>query len=134
MAVFLNSKTCCSYLTINQGIYQNGVEKCNCEICDLEFESLEALKDHKWEHQDGSFKCCPHCDYKHESLYLLKCHLESKHSEKYEKKYSCEVCEKTFAFEITCNKHKRKTHPKGNQEHVCHICGHSAHSKIAYFQ
>ena len=104
----------------------------NCEICGLQYKSE---KDHNMKHQDGNSKCCPHCDYKHEKWWGLRNHLENRHSEKYEKKYSCDLCGKTFAFEANFKKHEKHGHLAADaKEHVCHICGFSTRSRSSYFQ
>ena len=101
----------------------------SCDICLLEFETSEILKDHKWAHLDGKLKCCPYCDLKTEHLYTLKFHIDRKHSDKLEAKFSCEICKKTFIFEASCRKHTKRIHLDNLQENVCHVCGFSTKSK-----
>ena len=106
------------------------LEQTSCDMCNLSFSSSKALKDHMLEHQDGKYKCCPHCSVKFEDWGRIRLHIDRKHPEHGEKKYSCDQCGKTFIFEASCREHKRKRHPKNQQEHVCHICGFSTMSKL----
>ena len=107
-----------------------GLDKTTCDVCNFQCTSVEELKNHKLEHQDGKFKLCFYCDFKIEDWIRLRFHIDRKHPEHGEKKYSCEICGKCFIFEQSCREHKRKRHPKNTQEHVCHICGFSTKSKL----
>ena len=102
-------------------------QKAVCDICNCESESLDALKGHKLEHQDGIFKCCMYCKYTNKHWNLLKIHLDRKHPQHGEKKYSCDECEKSFIFDVSCKSHKKIVHSKSEdtQQKVCHICGFS---------
>ena len=107
-----------------------GLDKTTCDVCNFQCTSIEELKNHKLEHQDGKFKLCFYCDFKIEDWIRLRFHIDRKHPEHGEKKYSCDICGKCFIFEQSCREHKRKRHPKNTQEHVCHICGFSTKSKL----
>ena len=102
-------------------------QKAVCEICNCESGSLDALKDHKLTHQDGIFKRCMYCKYTSKHWKSLKIHLDRKHPEHGEKKYSCDECGKSFIFEESCKFHKKSVHSKSEdtQQKVCHICGFS---------
>ena len=109
---------------------KNSLGKGICDICNMKCVSPATLKDHRLEHQDGKFKCCPFCDFKIEDWVRLRLHLDRKHSDQFEKNHSCDVCGKSFVFDVSCRDHKRKSHQKSDQDHVCHICGFSSKSKL----
>ena len=63
-----------------------GLDKTTCDVCNFQCTSIEELKDHKLEHQDGKFKLCFYCDFKIEDWIRLRFHIDRKHPEHGEKK------------------------------------------------
>ena len=61
---------------------ENGIE-IKCDICVLEFSSLDVLDLHNSEyHEDVSgMKRCHHCDLKVKTFNALKIHIDDKHPE-----------------------------------------------------
>ena len=108
-------------------LVHSGNHKIECDICFCEYDSLDALKDHKMVHQDDKLKKCMYCKYTNPSWNLLKFHLDRKHPQHGEKKYPCDRCGKCFTFDETRTLHIRKIHsqPEDNTQKVCYVCGFS---------
>ena len=71
-------------------LVHSGNHKIECDICFCEYDSLDALKDHKMVHQDDKLKKCMYCKYTNPSWNLLKFHLDRKHPQHGEKKHPCD--------------------------------------------
>ena len=101
-------------------------EQVICEICpilDLTTYSYQ-LRSHKIKkHKNGNQYCCPHCDVKLDSKLVwssLLRHVSSTHSDKYEKKYACKICDKSFIFSFLHSHHEKFAH--ADKKHVCDTC------------
>ena len=91
----------------------NAERKLFCELCMVEFSSLQILKAHDFEkHQQGKLKCCIYCDFKNASWDYLKKHIDAHHPEHGPKKNLCDQCGEGFIFEASCKIHKREKHLK----------------------
>ena len=101
-----------------------------CDICVLEFPSLEVLDVHNCEkHEDESgSNWCHHCNIQVKTFNALKSHIESKHPEHGEKKYFCNRCDESFIFQSSLKSHKaqHKQKQKAPREKLhhrnCEIC------------
>ena len=99
--------------------YTNSERKLFCELCRIDFSSLQILKAHDFEkHQLGKLKCCCYCDFKNASWDYLKKHIDANHPEHAPKIHLCDQCGEGFMFEASCKIHKREKHLK----HICTIC------------
>ena len=56
-------------------------------------------------HDEGKKHTCPHCDFKNSCKRRMNVHIDSKHSDLYEKKIACSHCSRTFVFEDGLKKH-----------------------------
>ena len=65
-----------------------------CDICDLEFNSLEILDLHNTErHRDETgLNWCHHCNLKLKTFNALKSHISSAHK----KPFKCSICNANF--------------------------------------
>ena len=80
------------------------------------------MRSHRHEkHMIGKQICCPICDHKLLHWTNLKIHLDAKHPDFGEKKFSCDHCDKTFMFENSLKFHK--IHVQEKQRKICDICG-----------
>ena len=60
--------------------YTNSERKLFCELCMVDFSSIQILKAHDFEkHQLGKLKCCCYCDFKNASWDYLKKHIDANH-------------------------------------------------------
>ncbi|XP_023342322.1 gastrula zinc finger protein xFG20-1 [Eurytemora carolleeae] len=84
-----------------------GIKSFFCDQCNAEFVDSTRLKEHSWIHLDyAKFKCpIPECDQTFRHRSNLKNHMSSHHNEP--KKYPCNLCNKSFAFEYKLRNHSR---------------------------
>ena len=109
--------------------FDNEVE-IKCDICVLEFSSLEVLDMHNCEqHEDASgMKQCHYCNSKVKTFNALKIHIDNKHPEHGEKKHFCNKCDESFIFQSSLKSHKirHKVKQKKDKEKKraakCDIC------------
>ena len=89
-----------------------------CDICDLEFNSLEILDLHNTErHRDETgLNWCHHCNLKLKTFNALKSHIDGKHPDHGEKKYFCKDCDETFIFQSTYKTHKLQHKQKQKEQ------------------
>ena len=92
-----------------------------CEVCPiLQLSSTKKVISHRREiHMNGGKICCPHCNQSLTTWSGLKLHIDAKHHENSEKKFTCDECQKAFIFEYSWKLHKLTSHNKK----VCDICG-----------
>ncbi|XP_018574205.1 zinc finger protein 585B-like [Anoplophora glabripennis] len=62
---------------------------------------------------------CSLCGTTFCNKYLLKRHLQNVHAT--EKKFKCDMCDRTFASSVYLNAHKR--YHAGDRSHICSFCG-----------
>ncbi|KAJ4447586.1 hypothetical protein ANN_09593 [Periplaneta americana] len=106
-------------------IHENNVMKENghllefyCELCDRNFNNETKLKDHYLIHVPRSLVCI-RCGLKCNSFYELSVHKKSHVRNTKDKRYTCEVCRKTFLERILFNYHRRHC---GNKQYTCNFC------------
>ncbi|XP_069682809.1 oocyte zinc finger protein XlCOF6-like isoform X2 [Periplaneta americana] len=106
-------------------IHANNVMKENghllefyCELCDRNFNNETKLKDHYLIHVPRSLVCI-RCGLKCNSFYELSVHKKSHVRNTKDKRYTCEVCRKTFLERILFNYHRRHC---GNKQYTCNFC------------
>ena len=92
-----------------------------CEICPfLQLSSTKEVMSHRREtHMKEKKIGCPYCKQSVNVWGRLKLHIDAKHPQHAEKKFSCDKCPKSFIFETSCTIHKLRAH----NEIVCDICG-----------
>jgi hypothetical protein len=89
-----------------------------CELCDKNFCDETKLKDHYLVHSPQSL-VCSRCGLKCSSSHELSVHKRSHLRNVKERRYTCEVCRKTFFDRVMYNIHHRRC---GNKQYTCNIC------------
>ena len=100
---------------------ENTVRK--CETCGEEFRYFSNLNRHiKKIHQSPVMVKFTICSKEFTVNRTLKLHMESVHEKK---RYACDFCNKTFAYEACVIRHKKSTHENLKQELKCNQCNKS---------
>ena len=89
-----------------------------CQLCDMGFKSVKALKRHMVRHKEKSV-ICDTCGALFYSQSDLKSHA-STHTN--ERKYICKDCGKGFNHSSTLARH-RQIHEQNRRKFQCHVCG-----------
>jgi hypothetical protein len=89
-----------------------------CDLCDRNFCDETKLKDHYLVHSSQSL-VCNRCGLKCSSSHDLCIHKRSHLKNVRERKYTCEICRKTFVERVTYNIHRRCC---GSKQYTCNLC------------
>lgn len=116
--------------------HRNGKYRCYRERCNVVkkgvlFETKAKLEAHiKTAHDDikGSVSTCHICakSFKYEAYHKFLRHMAQ--HDNIEKKFMCDECDKTFAFQPDLNQHKSRCHKK----FMCDICSEVSSGKCQY--
>ena len=101
-----------------------------CEICFiLKPSSIKEMRLHRRKiHMKENQLYCFHCEKTFKGWKYLLCHIDAKHPEHAEKKFSCDECLKSFIFEKSYEQHKHyHKHAKHSSGKLlsCKICDYS---------
>jgi hypothetical protein len=108
-----------------------------CELCDRNFCDETKLKDHYLIHSSQSL-VCNKCGLKCSSSHGLCIHKRSHLRNVTERRYTCEICRKTFAERVMYNIHRRRC---GSKQYTCNLCDRTfwheyslqLHMKVRFF-
>lgn len=108
-----------------------------CDLCDRNFCDETKLKQHYLVHSPASL-VCSRCGLKCSSSYQLSVHKKSHLRNLKERRYTCEVCRKTFLERIMYNIHRRHC---GSKQYTCNLCDQTfwheyslrLHMKVSFF-
>jgi hypothetical protein len=89
-----------------------------CDLCHRNFCDETKLKDHYLVHSPQSL-VCSRCGLKCSSSCQLSLHKKSHLRNVTERRYTCEVCRKTFLERIMYNIHRRRC---GSKQYTCNLC------------
>jgi hypothetical protein len=109
-----------------------------CELCDRNFCDEIKLKDHYLVHSSQTL-VCNRCGLKCSSSHDLCIHKRSHLRNVTERRYTCEVCRKTFVERIMYNIHRRHC---GSKQYTCNFCDRTfwrecslqLHMKVRFYQ
>lgn len=109
-----------------------------CELCDRNFCDETKLKDHYLVHSSRSLECSK-CGIKCRSSHDLYIHKRSHLRNVAERRYTCEICRKTFMERVMYNIHRRHC---GSKQYTCNLCDRNfwheyslkLHMKVKNFQ
>ena len=89
-----------------------------CDICGKAMTTQFYLVKHKrQQHVRGKDIKCEHCDRLFRRKDGLRRHIDSKHPDTSEKKFTCTICEKSFIFKISLCHHLYDIHKTSSQNY-----------------
>uniref|UniRef100_A0A336N6E3 CSON007547 protein n=1 Tax=Culicoides sonorensis TaxID=179676 RepID=A0A336N6E3_CULSO len=98
--------------------HQPNLHSMQCKVCLKWLKNKICLRKHMIQHSEKKFKCHLCSEYQTVNKQCLVNHIRIKHSE--EKRFACEVCEKSFKLKNTLMNHLRQ-HSK-EQPYSCEFC------------